>query len=313
MFSIRFVSFLWYCLRAGHFKTKILQAFLDVRADQERLVDIFESIELFLQRLEIYTEVPLIREMINILTTIMVEVICILAIVAREIKRSRSSKSLLWSYIAVNGLFAEKVTMKLLGRTDIADALMRLNKLMQDEIRMATVHTYTVGNRGRAGRVTDRVHGIDNGVPVASVHNTVASVDVDDKARRTEIEDALEKIDKPMQEEVRIATAQSLKVTHTVNHKARRVADKVHNFNNVKYRVASVDDAVARVGDGLKAIDDKDSIIDRNTSYEDILRPSAKALGKRRLVETEEVDCKSCTPATQQILSLTPPQSSHSI
>lgn len=71
--------------------------FKDVRSDQEleRLVDIFESIELFLQRLEIYTEGPLIQEMMNILTTIMVEVICILAIVATEIKQNRSSKSLL--------------------------------------------------------------------------------------------------------------------------------------------------------------------------------------------------------------------------
>ena len=86
------------------------------------------------------------------------------------------------------------------------------------------------------------------------------------------------------------------------------------NSDSVDNRAASVDKTVASVVDGLKTIDDKDSIIDGNTSYEDILRPSAKALGKRRLVETEEeVDCKSCTPATQQILSLTLPQSTHSI
>jgi hypothetical protein len=44
---------------------------------------------------------------------------------------------------------------------------------------------------------------------------------------RTEIEDALKRLDKLTQEEVRMATAQVLKVTHTVDDGVKAVNDKV--------------------------------------------------------------------------------------
>jgi hypothetical protein len=44
---------------------------------------------------------------------------------------------------------------------------------------------------------------------------------------RTEIEDALQRLDKLTQEEVRMATAQVLKVTHTVDDGVKAVNDKV--------------------------------------------------------------------------------------
>ena len=56
---------------------------------------------------------------------------------------------------------------------------------------------------------------------------------------RTEIDDALKGLDKLTQEEVRMATAQVLKVTHTVDN-----------------RVAGIDDRVARIDDRVKAVDD---------------------------------------------------------
>jgi hypothetical protein len=57
---------------------------------------------------------------------------------------------------------------------------------------------------------------------------------------RTDIEDALKRLDKLTQEEARMATAQVLKVAHTVDNK-----------------VAGVDDRVASVGDKVKVVDDK--------------------------------------------------------
>jgi hypothetical protein len=61
----------------------------------------------------------------------------------------------------------------------------------------------------------------------------------------------------------------------------------------------------------------KDADGDGNNEDEDEdvrtpIRPSAKALGKRRLVEAEEADRKLCTLVTRQILSLTLPQRTHS-
>ena len=72
--------------------TDISQAAKDVRASQDTLVDIFERIEMFFQRLEMYTEVPPTTEMMNIITQIMVEVLSILGIATKEMKQGRISK-----------------------------------------------------------------------------------------------------------------------------------------------------------------------------------------------------------------------------
>jgi hypothetical protein len=64
----------------------------DVRASQDTLVDVFESIEMFFRRLDVYTEVPLTTEMTDVITHIMAEVLSILGIATKEITRSRFSE-----------------------------------------------------------------------------------------------------------------------------------------------------------------------------------------------------------------------------
>ena len=126
-------------------------------------------------------------------------------------------------------MFPEKFTLKLLGRTVIADALMTLNKLTLEEARMAMallMKTQTVEDSVR--RVMDMIIGVDS--TAASVDDSVEAVN--DNAGRTDIEDAL-KLDKPMQEEARMATVH----THTVGNRVRRVMDRVLGIDN---RVAGV-------------------------------------------------------------------------
>jgi hypothetical protein len=72
--------------------TYISQAAKDVRASQDTLVDVFERIEMFFRRLEVYTEVPATTEMMDMITQIMVEVLCILGIATKEIRQSRISE-----------------------------------------------------------------------------------------------------------------------------------------------------------------------------------------------------------------------------
>jgi hypothetical protein len=72
--------------------TYIFQAAKDVRASQDTLVDVFERIEMFFRRLEMYSEVPPTTEMMDIITQIMTEVLCILGIATNEIKQSRLSE-----------------------------------------------------------------------------------------------------------------------------------------------------------------------------------------------------------------------------
>jgi len=65
---------------------------MDVRASQDTLIDIFERMDNFFQRLEIYTIVSPTPEMTDIIVKIMVEVLSILAIATKEMKQSRMSE-----------------------------------------------------------------------------------------------------------------------------------------------------------------------------------------------------------------------------
>jgi hypothetical protein len=68
------------------------QAAMDVRASHDTLIDIFERIENFFQRLEIYTEVSATPEMMDIIVKIMVEALSILGVATKEIKQGRKSE-----------------------------------------------------------------------------------------------------------------------------------------------------------------------------------------------------------------------------
>jgi archaellum component FlaC len=76
---------------------------------------------------------------------------------------------------------------------------------------------------------------------------------------RTDLEDALKMLDKLTNEEVRMATAQVLKATHTVDDRVRGVDDKILNVDN---RVAGVDDRVARVDNRVEGVEGRVASVD---------------------------------------------------
>jgi hypothetical protein len=76
---------------------------------------------------------------------------------------------------------------------------------------------------------------------------------------RTEIEDALKRLDKLTQEEARMAAAQNLKATHAVDERVKGVADTVEAIDS---RVAGVDNRVASVNDRAVIIDDRVRVVD---------------------------------------------------
>ena len=65
---------------------------MDVHASQGVLIDVFERMATFFQRLEIYTRVSPPPEMIDIIVRIMVEVLSILGIATKDMKQGRMSK-----------------------------------------------------------------------------------------------------------------------------------------------------------------------------------------------------------------------------
>lgn len=95
-------SYLLY-LRTGHLNlTPTSQAVRDTRASHGRIVEIFERLEFFFQRLEMYTEVPPTSEMKEIIIKIMVEFLSILAIATKDINQCRLSGLFLYEYVAVD-------------------------------------------------------------------------------------------------------------------------------------------------------------------------------------------------------------------
>ncbi|KAI0299910.1 hypothetical protein BC826DRAFT_966879 [Russula brevipes] len=86
-----------------------------VGASRGSMIDLFERIETYFRRLETYVELPRAIGMMDIIVEVMVEVLIVLALATRENKQGRIKRFL----------------KKLIGKSDIRDALGRLDKLMQ--------------------------------------------------------------------------------------------------------------------------------------------------------------------------------------
>ena len=98
----------------------------------------------------------------EIIVKIMAEVLGIFAIVTKEVKQGRTSESIGDDTLPVADIDSEKYLKKLIGRRDIEDALSRLDRLTQEEARMATAQVLKV-----AQHIKDGMKGIDDKVNLA--------------------------------------------------------------------------------------------------------------------------------------------------
>src|SRR5579863_6261159 len=58
----------------------------------DAFIDLLESIEEFVNRLDVYTRIPLAPAMVEIVMKIIVELLSVLALVTKELKQRRSSE-----------------------------------------------------------------------------------------------------------------------------------------------------------------------------------------------------------------------------
>ena len=83
---------------------------------------------------------------------------------------------------------------------------------------------------------------------------------------KNDVEEALKRLDRLTQEEARMAAAQLLKVTNTINSDVREIVDNViivdDRVASVDERVAGVDERVAGVHDRVKDVDDRIRVVD---------------------------------------------------
>ena len=156
------------------------QTVKDASTSQDRIIELFDRIERFFRRLEIFADITPTTAMRDIIIDIMVEVLRILAIATTEVKRGRWSElvSRRFNHSRLT-VYLEKYMKKLRGNTDIEDSLQRLDKLTQEEARMASAEllkmTYSIDDKVKSieGKVQDvrdvhdvdhRVQGIDSDV-----------------------------------------------------------------------------------------------------------------------------------------------------
>jgi hypothetical protein len=114
--------------------------------------------------------------MIDTIIQIMVEVLTVLGIATREIKQGRISEQFSMRVSPVTEGCSEKYGKRLIGKTDMEDALKKLDKLTQEEARMTIAEnlraTHAVDERVR--RVTEWLLSVDN--TVANTNDRVAEV-----------------------------------------------------------------------------------------------------------------------------------------
>jgi hypothetical protein len=103
--------------------------------------------------------VPTTEAMKDIIVKIMVEVFGIFGIVTKEMKQGRASELIDDDSLRIVDKNSEKYLKTLFGRRDIEDALGRLDRLTQEEARMATAQVLKVAHRVKDGveTVCDKV------------------------------------------------------------------------------------------------------------------------------------------------------------
>jgi hypothetical protein len=172
----------------------VAQAVKDVIGSYEVLVTLFERIQFFLQRLNRYTAIPLIPEMISLLGKIMAQVLSVLALSTKEMQERRIGILLPFVFSFMADYDAENFMKKLVGKKDVEDALERLDMLTREENLMTATrnleitHHMDVNVKATQG-LTHRVDG-----KVTIIEEVVHSVDGDVKATKELTHDVHENV-----------------------------------------------------------------------------------------------------------------------
>jgi hypothetical protein len=121
------------------------KAAMGVRSSYDALLDLFECVASFLNRLHIYTDkISLSPMMLDIVVKIMGEIIAVLALATKQIKQGRLSKWTTTYRAPLTKHITEKFAGKLLGESDIEAVLERLDRLTQEEAKITATNTLEV-------------------------------------------------------------------------------------------------------------------------------------------------------------------------
>ena len=137
---------------------QLYQTIKDVRDSYDALVELLESIEHFLSRLDIYTKITPTAAMTEVLVKILVEILSTLASAIKDVKQGKPSKSLFRGRIRYYMTLrdTEKFVKKLFGEKDTEAVLQRLNRLTEYEAKLT------------AAQILEVVHGLVQNMTVVT-------------------------------------------------------------------------------------------------------------------------------------------------
>ena len=179
-------------------------------------------------------------EMMDTIIQVMAEVLSILGIATKEIRQGRMSKYLGTDMRMLSKGCLEKYVKTLIGKTEMEDALKRLDKLTQEEARMAAAQ-----NLRATHAVDERVKGVAD--TVVAIDSRVAGVD----DRVADVGD-----------QVADVSDQVVDVSAQVVGVSDQVADVNDQVTGVGNQVAGVNDRVAGVNDRVVIVDDRVKTVD---------------------------------------------------
>ena len=149
----------------------------DVIASYEALVHLFERIHLFLQRLNRYTGISLTPEMTLLLGKILAQVLCVLALSTKEMKERRFSGSIRSIFSSMADHETEKFMKRIAGRTDVEDAVERLDMLTKEENLMTAARNLEVTHQVNVNLMATQelTHRVDD--KVTTIEEVIHDVD----------------------------------------------------------------------------------------------------------------------------------------
>ena len=272
------------------FDVQDFQAAKDTGASQDKLVDIFNRIEHFFRRLEVYTGITPSTAMRDMIIEIMVEVLTILAIATKEVKRGQLSELMSRRFILRLTGYLEKYMKKLIGNTEIEDSLNRLDRLTLEEALMASTELLKVthGVDGRVMVVDDRVKVVQG--KVQDVHGDVQDVARNVQSVEGRVQDVLSDVQdvggtvQGIEGGVQDILCDVQDVGNKVQGVERKVQDVRDDLQDVGENVQHVDDRVRGIGSDVndissdvRGVDTKLDQVTRSLSpYPLLIVPSAQ-------------------------------------